>query len=121
MGQQGSSQNDEQLKSLQESTKLGESQLRAAIKGFKKQQNSKHSNAISRAEFVELLKQGGISSKLLANQFWKIVVKKGEEMSVEDFVNALALIGKGDWKNGFLCLVGCSTLKEKEIRGRDWV
>jgi len=98
MGQQGSHADEQQLKALQESTKLGESQLRAAVKGFKKV-TSKGSNGISRAEFVELLKQGGISSKLLAIQFWKIVAKKKEEMTVEDFVQALALVGKGRYRS----------------------
>jgi Ca2+-binding EF-hand superfamily protein len=116
MGQQASSQSDEQLKALQESTKLGENQVRAAVKGFKKSSSSKTTTHVTKAEFIETLRVGGVGSKLLANQFWKIVAKKAEkddlkkaekddvaakrgekeEITVEDFVCALALVGRGD-------------------------
>ncbi len=104
MGQQTSHAQDEQLKALMDSSKLGESQLRAALKGFKKAGTGKAAH-ISRAEFVEVLRQGGIASKLLASQFWKIVAKKAEEMSIEDFVTALALVSRG--KICFFQVVAC--------------
>ncbi len=85
---------DDELRALQESTRLGENQLRAAQKGFRKTAKQ----AVTRAEFVEVLRQGGIASKLLAGQFWKIVAGSGETISLENFVVALALVGKGDAK-----------------------
>ena len=95
MGQtQSGSAVDEELKALQETTKLSESQLRAAQKGFRKV-SKQH---VTRAEFVEVLRVGGISSKLLASQFWKLVAGGNETISFEDFAACLALTGRGDSK-----------------------
>ncbi len=95
MGQaQSGSGVDEELKSLQEQTKLSESQLRAAQKGFRKVAKQQ----VTRAEFVELLRVGGIASKLLASQFWKLLAGANETASFEDFAVCLALAGRGDSK-----------------------
>jgi Ca2+-binding EF-hand superfamily protein len=85
---------DEELKSLQETTKMSESQLRAAQKGFRKVAKQH----VTRAEFLEIVRAGGISSKLLASQFWKLLAGANETASLEDFATCLALVGRGDSK-----------------------
>jgi Ca2+-binding EF-hand superfamily protein len=68
---------------------VAEQQLAAAYKGFKRHKS------LTRDEFARQLFEGGVKSKVLVLQMWKVVAGDAETIGFAQFVSALGKVQKG--------------------------